>query len=411
MAIGPIHFSLIYYSKVVFHLMKRAPASDILWLFLSTRLLLIVGTYFSFILFPVPAHVYPSTPVNLVGLLNSWGNWDAEHFVHIAQYGYKTSDDTPFCPLLPLVIKGFALLLGNRFYLAIGMIISNVALLGTLFVLYQLTAETLGENVGKRTLLYLCIFPTAFFFFTAYNESLFLLLTCGTFLALRHQRWWLAGLLGLLASVTRFSGVLLVLPFLYEVWASRTLPVDQEQRPNFFQQALALLPRVAPVALILLGIISYCLFCWSSFGNPIAFATVQIHWARVTSFPWTGIIYAFIELFHTQPFGSFNEAHMLLDLTATLGAIALAFVSWHKLRPSYALWTTLLVLFMLTSPALRQHDTLVSNQRFILEMFPAFIVLAVLGLKHPRLHHMCMLTFPFLQAIMVALFVLDRWMV
>jgi hypothetical protein len=66
---------------------------------------------------------------------------------------------------------------------------------------------------------------------------------------------------------------------------------------------------------------------------------------------------------------------------------------------------------MLISPALTQADTLQSNQRFILEMFPAFLVLADLGIKHPRLHTICVVTFPFLQAIMAALFVLNRWMV
>jgi hypothetical protein len=391
--------------------MKRAPVSDILWLFLGTRLLLIVGTYLSFILFPVPPHVYPNTPVDLTGLLTAWNYWDAERFVHIAQYGYQNIYDTPFFPLLPLLIKGFALLLGNQFYLAAGMIISNAALLGTMFVLYQLAIEALGERVGKRTLLYLCIFPTAFFFFTAYNESLFLLLTCSTFLALRRQKWLLAGLLGLLAATTRTAGVMLVFPFLYEVWVSRALPVDREQQPGLFRQVLAVLPRGLPIILIPLGTISYCFFCWSAFGNPLVFATVQIHWARSTAFPWAGVVNALVELFHTQPFGSFSEAHILLDLTATLGAIALAIVSWRKLRPSYTLWIMLLVLFMLISPALTQADALQSNQRFILEMFPAFIVLAALGLKYPRLHYAFLLAFPFLQAIMAALFVLNRWMV
>jgi hypothetical protein len=391
--------------------MKWARPSDILWLFLATRLLLIADTYLSFILFPVPPHVYPSTPINLAGLLSSWNHWDAARFVHIAQYGYQIRDDTPFFPLLPLLIKGCALLLGNNFYLASGMLISNMALLGTLFVLYQLATEVLGEGIGKRTLLYLCIFPTAFFFFTAYNESLFLLLTCGTFLALLRQKWWLAGLLGLLAATTRAAGVMLILPFLYEVWTSRAPLSDLKERPGFFQQVWTLLPRALPVLLIPIGITGYCLFCWRVFGNPIVFATVQIHWARVTAWPWTGIIDAFIELFHIQPFGSFYEVHILLDLVATLGAIALTVVSWRKLRPSYALWTTLLVLFMLISPTLYQDDTLVSNQRFILEMFPAFMVLAALSLKYPRLHDACMLAFPFLQAILAALFVLNRWMV
>jgi hypothetical protein len=387
------------------------PLADILWLFLGTRLLLIAGTYIGFILFPVPPHIYSNAPVDVIGLLTSWGNWDAERFVHIAQYGYQSAYDTPFFPLLPLLIKGFALLFGNQGFLAIGMIISNVALLGALFVIYQLAGEVLGEQVGRRTLLYLCIFPTAFFFFAAYNESLFLLLTCSSFLSMRHQKWWLAGILGLLAAVTRTAGLMLALPYLYELWNSRIRPAETDQRPGFWRQIQGLLPKALPILLLPLGTLAYCFFCGQLFGAPLAFAIVQGHWGRVTAFPWMGLIDAFIDLFAIQPFGSFLEVHLLLDITATLGAIALTVVSWRKLPHSYALWMTLLVLYMLISPALNQDDTLQSNQRFILEMFPGFIALAAAGLKRPRLHYALLLAFPFLQAIMAVLFVLNRWMV
>ena len=99
--------------------MKRAPVADILWLFLGTRLLLIAITYFSYILFPVPPHLYPNTGIDVAGLFNSWNHWDAQRFVEIAQYGYQSAYDTPFFPLLPLLIKGVALLCGNQGYLAI----------------------------------------------------------------------------------------------------------------------------------------------------------------------------------------------------------------------------------------------------------------------------------------------------
>lgn len=391
--------------------MKRAPVVDILWLFLGTRLLLVAVTYFSYILFPVPPHVYPNTPVDIPGLLGSWNHWDALRFIDVALRGYKTPDDTPFFPLMPLLIRGGTLLLGNHFYLAVGMLISNAALLGTLFVLYQLATDALGEQVSRRTLLYLCIFPTAFFFFTAYNEALFLLLTSSAFLAMRRQKWWLAGLLGLLASVTRSAGALLVLPYLYEVWVSRPLPADSQQAPRFWKQLWTLVPKAWPVLLIPLGTLAYCVYCWQRFGNPLVFSQVQIHWGRVTTWPWSGIISALVQLFYIQPFGSFMEAHILLDMAATLGFIVLAVMSWRKLRTSYALWISLLVLYMLINPALTQADTLVSIQRFVLEMFPGFLVLAALSLKHPRLHYACMLAFPFMQAVMAALFVLNRWMV
>jgi Mannosyltransferase (PIG-V) len=390
-------------------LMKRAPTSDIIWLFVGTRVLLVLVTYIGFILFPVPPHVYPVSAVNISALLTTWNHWDAANFTRIAQYGYQTIYDTAFFPLFPMLIRGIAFLFGNNGYTAIGMILSNLALLGALFVLYQIATDILGEQIGRRTLLYLCIFPTAFFFFAAYNESLFLFLTASSFLAMRRQKWWLAAILGFFAALTRTAGVLLVIPFLYELWISRESIISSNQ--NTFHKILSTISRALPVFIIPVGILIYCIYCWKVFHNPLAFAAVQSHWDRHTTWPWVGISSSLRELLLIQPFGSFFEVHLLLDLTATISFIALAILGWRKLRMSYNIWIVLLLFFMLISPAIAQPDVLVSNQRFVLEMFPAFITLAVLGVKYPRIHLGLLIAFPFLQATLALLFVLNRWMV
>jgi len=390
-------------------LMKRAPTSDIIWLFVGTRVLLVLVTYIGFILFPVPPHVYPVSAVNISALLTSWNHWDAANFTRIAQYGYQTIYDTAFFPLFPMLIRGIAFLFGNNGYIAIGMILSNLALLGALFVLYQIATDILGEQIGRRTLLYLCIFPTAFFFFAAYNESLFLFLTASSFLAMRRQKWWLAAILGFFAAMTRTAGVLLVIPFLYELWISRESIISSNQ--NTFHKILSTISRALPVLIIPVGTLIYCIYCWKVFHNPLAFAAVQSHWDRHTTWPWVGILSSLRELLLIQPFGSFFEVHLLLDLAATISFIALAILGWRKLRMSYNIWIVLLLFFMLISPAIAQHDVLVSNQRFVLEMFPAFITLAVLGVKYPRIHLGLLIAFPFLQATLALLFVLNRWMV
>jgi Mannosyltransferase (PIG-V) len=390
-------------------LLKRAPTRDIFWLFIATRVLLVLVTYIGFILFPVPPHVYPVSEVNITALLTSWNHWDAANFTRIAQYGYQTIYDTAFFPLFPLLIKCIAFLFGNNGYIAIGMILSNLALLGALFVLYQIATDILGEQIGRRTLLYLCIFPTAFFFFAAYNESLFLFLTASSFLAMRRQKWWLAAILGFFAALTRAAGVLLVIPFLYELWISRESIIPGNQ--NAFHKILSTISKTLPLLLIPLGTLIYCLYCWKLFHNPLAFAAVQSHWDRHTDWPWVGILSSLRELLFIQPFGSFFEVHLLFDLVATVSFIALAILGWRRLRMSYNIWMVLLLFFMLISPAIAQPDVLVSNQRFVLEMFPAFITLAALGVKYPRLHLGLLISFPFLQAILATLFVLNRWMV
>ena len=380
--------------------MKRAPIRDITALFIATRLVLMMVTYFGYILLTAPK--YSSTPVNTTAFFSVWNHWDATRYLAIAQYGYQTPNDLAFFPLFPVLIALFSYLLGNGSYLLVGTLLSNGALLAALFVLYQLAVESLSEQVARRTLLYICIFPTALFFFAPYNESLFLLLTAGTFLAFRRQKWWLAGLLGLFAALTRSSGILLVVPYMYELWLVRE---------NIFSSIKNSVFGLLPVLLIPLGTAFYCLYCWRVSGNPLAFAAVQIHWARQFSWPWQGIWQALFELFWNQPFGSFFEVHTLLDLSATLSFLALTIIGWRVLRKSYTLWAIVLLFFTSLSPSLGQHDALISNQRFVLELFPCFITLAVLGVKYPRLHQAIQLAFPMLLATLSIIFVMNQWMV
>lgn len=388
--------------------MKRAPISDILWLFLGTRLLLVVGTYISYILFPVPPHVYPTTPVDFRGLMLSWDRWDAPHYIEIAQYGYTSPHLTAFFPLFPLLIKAVAFLFGNHFYWLAAMIVSNAMLLGILYILYQVATDALGEKAGRRTILYLCLFPTAFYFFAGYNESLFIFLSCSSIFAMRQQKWLLAGGLGLLAALTRSAGVFLVFPYLCELWMAR----DQFQ-PNLWMQLKRLLLQALPALLIPLGLLIYCYYCWRHFGNPIAFAAAEKWWNKGSTFPWAGIFDGLRQIFYQQPFGSFIEVHVILDLGAIIAFIILTIVGARRFRLSYTVWSALLILLMLSTAANTPSslDQIVSDKRYVLELFPAFILLAALGLKHPRLHQAFMISFPFLQAILAALFVLNRWMV
>ena len=380
---------------------KHSSTKDIIWLFLATRIALIVLTYIAYILLTAPR--YSSTPVHIIALLTTWNNWDAADYLRIAQHGYEQRVDLAFFPLFPLLISAISHVLGSWSYLLVGTLISNAALLGALLLLYQLATTALDERVALRTLLYLCIFPTAFFFFAVYNESLYLLFTLGTFLALQRRHWWLAGLLGLLATLTRSIGILLVIPYLSEVWA---------EREHLLASWRTIFSTVLPIVLIPLGMALYGLYCWITVGDFLAFVHVQQHSGRYLAWPWQGIVQAFVALFIIpQPFGSSNEAHLLLDLSATLSFILLIVLGWRKLSMSYNLWMVFTIVYILLYPALDKPDILLSNQRFVLELFPAFMTLAFLGIQKPNLHRALILVFPTLLAILSIAFLMNRWVV
>ena len=92
------------------------------------------------------------------------------------------------------------------------MFISLACCLGAFYLFYLLVEIDFGRDVARRSVFYLAIFPTAFFFQTIYSESLFLLLTIGCIYAARRNEYIIAGIAGALATLTRSPGLLLLVP-------------------------------------------------------------------------------------------------------------------------------------------------------------------------------------------------------
>ncbi len=64
--------------------------------------------------------------------------------------------------------------------LLIGVVLSNLCLLGGLFLLYLFTQEVTHDvGVAQRAVLYLLLFPTAFFLSCFYTDAIFLVSLSG----------------------------------------------------------------------------------------------------------------------------------------------------------------------------------------------------------------------------------------
>src|SRR5713226_6933721 len=144
------------------------------------------------VLYTVQAFSKLSRPLYV--LWQSWHRWDTGNFLVVALHGYVAPHQTAFFPFYPILERCVMLLTGISF--TAGLIISIVADLLALVVLYRLVEEDFDQERAYRAALYLSLFPTALFLAAAYNESLFLCLSLFSFYHMRHGRWWLAGLLG-----------------------------------------------------------------------------------------------------------------------------------------------------------------------------------------------------------------------
>ena len=383
----------------------------ILPVFLITRLVFLLLTYFGTVLFTVSNYSSQALPLSTVW--RGWYRWDVIRFQQIATQGYATFDNTAFFPLYPWLERVLAALLhiSSAIFLA-GMLISNVAFFGVLVVLFRLVETEFDHETAQRSTLYLAIFPTAMFFFAAYNESLFLLFLLLSFYALRQRAWWIAGICGGLAALTRSFGLLLLPVFLYE-FVRQIFPVLKVAWPaKEYKRCLVLLSGLLPSICIPCGLGIYALYLYYRYHDPLAFSHAETHWHLGPTFPWYAPIVALSAMLHFSPF-TFSTTHNVIDLTALVlfaTLLLLCFVGPERFyinQWSMLLFAILALAIPLIYPG-TAYNPLPSMERYVLELFPGFILLARLG-RHPWFHQAYLLIALPMLAFFTLQFLTGHW--
>jgi len=156
--------------------------------------------------------------------ISMWNTWDSQHYFKIAAHGYsdRIFDDRhlliAFFPFYPILIKAFSYIFQD--YLLSGLIVSNISYIVAVFYLYKLVLLDYDKDDAFRSIVYFSIFPTAYFLHAAYTESLFIALTIASFYYARNDRWAVSGVLGMLSTLTRITGIIilpvLLIEYLYQ---------------------------------------------------------------------------------------------------------------------------------------------------------------------------------------------------
>ncbi|MFL5703009.1 MAG: mannosyltransferase family protein, partial [Ktedonobacteraceae bacterium] len=309
-------------------------------IYLATHLAFFVITCLS-VLFTLKDFSWQALPPYT--LWHSWDLWDSTIFTTIAKYGYTNFSQMAFFPLYPLLERGLMYITHVNPFLA-GLIISNLAGLGIFVVLYRLVREDFNAEQAGRAVLYLALFPTAFYLASGYNESLFLFLAVLNFYQLRRGHWWWAGFFGFLASLTRSVGILLLIPFYYEY-----LRQHEFQLKAFRWNALA-------GALIPCGLALFSAWCYRQYHDPLAFSHAQAAWNRYLAFPGYGIILSIQNIQTSRGLLSFQALRNMTDLIPDLFIllfIILSFVGpWRLPRQLwvYGIYAFVLYIFLQLFP-------------------------------------------------------------
>jgi Gpi18-like mannosyltransferase len=314
---------------------------------------------------------------------------DVNWYIGIAEHGYEHipfNADVPrnwaFFPLFPMLLRLAAYVTGE--FVITGMALSHICFLLALFLLHRVALLFgFGADDAERSLFYLAVFPTSYFFSIPLPESLFLMLTVASFYFAKSEQWWLAGLCGACASATRTTGILL-LPALAVLYWEMYRPLRPIRGLRKDGLAVLLVPA---------GLLSYMIYLHAITGNALAFKGAMAAWGRKAGFFFSPLL---DYLGHPSEVAAHWDFRFL-----NFSAVVIALVCGIALlkRRQFALGTyTLLVVLVALSSALLQ-----SQARYAMVVFPVYLALALAG-RRAKFDQLIRAVFLVLFALMSALF-------
>ncbi|NLG97109.1 MAG: hypothetical protein GX491_07085 [Chloroflexi bacterium] len=315
--------------------------------------------------------------------LTIWSHWDSGWYLTIITQGYhlrgpvgEMESNIAFYPLYPYLVKLLSWPVYNlepkvTVLIAFGVLVSNLFLLGALFFLYKLILHVFAdEALAERSILYILVFPTAFFFSCFYTEATYLFFAAAAFYFAMINKWLLACVMAIFVSVARPLGVTIVIP-LGLIYLERIHWDLRKIRPDI------LLLGLGPTALL-----AHMASLYPITGDLMAIFKTQGAWNKQFSSPWETLVSDGVY---------YSQGILEIDRVSLVLFLILGLVCLRKLPSlSFGAFPLLILVPVLFT------GTVTSATRYALPMFPCFILLAKFG-KNPHIHKFILVLFFTLQ--------------
>ncbi len=346
---------------------KKVIIGILLW-----RIFLFILIVFAPYFFTLQPNFLGASPFEITThpLLNVHGNFDGEHYISIAKDGYHFPLQA-FFPLYPKLLKTISPFVGNNFNLT-GFIISNLSFLFAMIVLYKLIKLDNPTKIANLTLVLLLVFPTSFYFGAVYTESIFLLFVVLSFYAARKKYWLISGIVGFLATYTRFVGIFIFPALLVEWWLQ-----NQNQKKNYL--------HLLAIFLTPLGLLSYMNFLNKNTGDPFAFFHTLSAYGEFRSekiILLYQVFWRYLKMILTVDRATHLYWTISLELFTGIVFLVTSAISFRAQRLSFALFNFAAYIM----PTLT--GSFVSLPRYVLVCFTSFVVIAKFLDNRPKFRNM-----------------------
>jgi hypothetical protein len=306
--------------------------------------------------------------------------WDSLWYTRVAELGYGYEVRLPngdvhsnlaFFPLLPW-LERLGAALTPLSYADAGLLVSALASLAAAGGIHAVTARVYGGRAALCAVLLWAVLPVGIVQSMAYSESLFTALAAWSLYAVLTGRWAGAGVLALLAGLTRPVGLAVVAA----VWAAAAGSCLRERREGGAGPRVPA-ARLLGVVLAPLGAAGYVLWVGHrTGGGPFGYLDVQAGWRN----GFDGG-YAFAR-FVGDKFTSFPAALAGLGLLVGVALVVWLYVTCVRQRQPLPL---LVYAGVVTALALCASSYFGSKPRLLLPAFPLLLPLArALAAWRPR---------------------------
>jgi Gpi18-like mannosyltransferase len=348
-----------------------------------SKLILLLISYLSYAVYLNPNEQYvPFSSVYLTQQMEAFGRSDVVWYVEIAQNGYESREFTvdrhaswAFYPLWPLFLKLSSVLIADM--VLAGIILSTILFLLSVILLYKLISIDFSKDIAMLTAVIMVIFPSSYFGLRPGPESLFLFLAIGSLLYARQNNWVLAGVLGALATLSRLQGVLLFLPLLYIYYQQ-------------YRSTKAHAPAALGLLLIPAALLSFMVYMYWLTGNLFASFDIQQVWDNNLSYPFAAMV-QFLSVPHIIHYYGFDLSLVSFVFVFFAIILTVAMVRMPHMRAEYIIYTMLSIYLIIA------RDTLTASLRYLMPVFPLYLILALLVYDRKTTQNLIFFTFVSLQ--------------
>ncbi len=331
--------------------------------------------------------------ISNIDFLSWWNKWDAPKYLGIIEGGYTNLpldgingmgdgvyQTLVFLPLYPFLVWLLNFLINSPMLSAV--IMSALCYVGGIIFLYMAAAFKYNKSIAEKAAVLISVFPFGFYFSCMLPESMVLLTASACIYFSFKKKWWIAGIFGMLCTLTKLQGIT-ILAFMGIEWLESNeifLLIRKKDWKAFFKNLISLIPMCFPF----IGILIYLVINYYYTSDAFYFLKLQKYiWSH--SFADCGIcLNNILEQILKTPadidaarniIGMYIPEFLLFFL-----AIYVIYRSVNKNRSSLSVF--LLFYTVLSYSA----DWVISGARYLSIAIPLFILSAELVEKRPVLY-------------------------